>query len=74
MSREYQIGSRSSFDFGEFIFDYTVKYPESYVVKLPIGSPSLISEIAISQKKDIMRVDDIVGIVLGKLKSSHMFF
>ena len=34
----YQIGTRASFDFGEFVFNHLAKHAKSYAVKLLIGS------------------------------------
>lgn len=51
-----------------------MKHAESYVVKLPIGSPSLKFGILLSQKRDILRADDVVGAVAGKLNFTHKLF
>lgn len=60
----YHICTRSSFIFGEFFFDQLVKHAKSYVVKLPIGFPSLIIGILLSQKKDNVCFNGVAGVFL----------
>lgn len=37
----YQIGTRASFDFGEYVFEQTMKQVVSFAIKLPLYFPSL---------------------------------
>lgn len=39
----YQICTKDMFDFGEYVLEQVLKQAESYVVKLHIGVPALIS-------------------------------
>lgn len=70
----YQISIRSSFDFGEFVYEHLFRQAKSFDVKLPIGFPSLVVGILLSQKKGIMCADDVIGKVPSKLTISHKLF
>ena len=70
----FQIGTRSSIDFEEFVFEHLVRHAKSFTAKLPIGFPSLIIGILLSQIKDIMRADDVVGKTPSEVTFSHKLF
>ena len=70
----YQIGTRSSFDFGEFVLDHLAKHAKSFAVKLPIGFPSIITGILLKQNKNILRSTDVAGKRPGVLDFNHKLF
>ena len=70
----YQIGTRSSFDFGNFVLDHLAKHAKSFAVKLPIGFPSLITGIMLKQNKNILRSTNVVEKRPGVLNFSHKLF
>ena len=70
----YKIGTRSSFDFGEFVFDHLEKHAKSFAVKLRIGFPSIITGILLKQNKNILHRTDVAGKRLGVLNVSHKLF
>ncbi|KAH1193209.1 hypothetical protein GmHk_19G054303 [Glycine max] len=56
----YAVGTKSKFNFGNYIFDQTVKHSESFAVKLPIAFPTVLSGIMLSQHPNILNNIDSV--------------
>lgn len=50
----YIVGAKSSFDFGSYVFDQTMKHSTSYAVNMPMAFPSLICGIILSQHQSIL--------------------
>src|ERR1044072_6220952 len=51
----YAIGTKSPMDFGNYVFDLTMKHGDIFAVKLPIAFPCLITELILAQHPDILR-------------------
>ncbi|KAL5134054.1 hypothetical protein HKD37_03G007303 [Glycine soja] len=56
----YAVGTKSKFNFGNYIFDQTVKHSESFAVKLPIAFPTVLCGIMLSQHPNILNYTDSV--------------
>ncbi|KAL5165632.1 hypothetical protein HKD37_18G050731 [Glycine soja] len=56
----YVVGTKSKFNFGNYIFDQTVKHSESFAVKLPIAFPTVLCGIMLSQHPNILNYTDSV--------------
>ncbi|KAL5142192.1 hypothetical protein HKD37_09G025420 [Glycine soja] len=56
----YAVGTQSKFNFGNYIFDQTVKHSESFAVKLPIAFPTVLCGIMLSQHPNILNYTDSV--------------
>ena len=56
----YAVGTRTNFDYGNYIFDQTMKHAESCAIKGPITFPSLLCGIIIDQYPDILVEKDSV--------------
>ena len=56
----YVVGTKSTFNFGNYIYDQTVKHAESYAVKLPIAFPTILCGIMLSQHPNILNNIDSV--------------
>ncbi|KAH1239295.1 hypothetical protein GmHk_08G023766 [Glycine max] len=56
----YAVGTKSKFNFGNYIFDQTVKHSESFAVKLPIAFPTVLCGIMLSQHPNILNNIDSV--------------
>ncbi|KAL2974604.1 hypothetical protein AAZX31_14G113800 [Glycine max] len=56
----YAVGTKSKFNFGNYIFDQTVKHSESFAVKLPIAFPTVLCGIMLSQHPNIINYTDSV--------------
>ncbi|KAH1210447.1 hypothetical protein GmHk_15G044753 [Glycine max] len=56
----YAVGTKSKFNFGNYIFDQTVKHSESFAVKLPIAFPTVLCGIVLSQHPNILNYTDSV--------------
>src|ERR1044072_3701364 len=54
----YAIGTKSPIDFGNYVFDLTMKHGDTFVVKLPVAFPCLITELILAQHPDILRVGE----------------
>ncbi|KAL5156393.1 hypothetical protein HKD37_U058577 [Glycine soja] len=54
------VGTKSKFNFGNYIFDQTVKHSESFAVKLPIAFPTVLCGIMLSQHPNILNYSDSV--------------
>ncbi|KAL5148392.1 hypothetical protein HKD37_13G035434 [Glycine soja] len=54
----YAVGTKSKFNFGNYIFDQTVKHSESFAVKLPIAFPTVLCGIMLSQHPNILNYTD----------------
>lgn len=65
------VGTHAAFDFGEYVFEKFMKNAKSYVVKFPIGFPSLICCILVKQKKDTTTSDYEVVVVPTILDFSY---
>ncbi|XP_050897710.1 uncharacterized protein LOC127104572 [Lathyrus oleraceus] len=52
--------TKSSFDFGSYVFDQTMKHVASYDVKMPITFPSLICGVILSQHPSIFISSDSI--------------
>ncbi|XP_058784622.1 uncharacterized protein LOC131659450 [Vicia villosa] len=57
----YIVGTKINFDLGTYIFEQTIKHAHSFVVKMPIASPTLICAIIFSQHIGIMNNAYIVS-------------
>ncbi|GAA0141464.1 hypothetical protein LIER_02601 [Lithospermum erythrorhizon] len=53
------VGTRASFNLGQFIFDQIVHHAQSHAVLKPIAYPSMICSILEAQKSDILTTKDI---------------
>ncbi|KAL5131479.1 hypothetical protein HKD37_12G034367 [Glycine soja] len=56
----YAVGTKSKFNFGNYIFDQTVKHSESFAVKLPIAFPTVLCGIMLSQHPNMLNHTDSV--------------
>ncbi|KAH1226021.1 hypothetical protein GmHk_11G032782 [Glycine max] len=56
----YVVGTKSKFNFGNYIFDQTIKHSESFAVKLPIAFPTVLCGIMLSQHPNILNNIDSV--------------
>ncbi|KAL5165518.1 hypothetical protein HKD37_18G050635 [Glycine soja] len=56
----YTVGTKSKFNFGNYIFDQTVKHSESFAVKLPIAFPTVLCGIMLSQHPNMLNYTDSV--------------
>ncbi|KAH1228668.1 hypothetical protein GmHk_10G028629 [Glycine max] len=56
----YAVGTKSKFNFGNYIFYQTVKHSESFAVKLPIAFPTVLCGIMLSQHPNILNYTDSV--------------
>ncbi|KAH1205605.1 hypothetical protein GmHk_16G046273 [Glycine max] len=56
----YAVGTKSKFNFGNYIFDQTVKHSECFAVKLPIAFPTVLCGIMLSQHPNILNNIDSV--------------
>ncbi|KAH1205341.1 hypothetical protein GmHk_16G046073 [Glycine max] len=56
----YAVGTKSKFNFGNYIFDQTVKHSESFAVKLPIAFPTVLCGIMLSQHPNMLNYTDSV--------------
>ncbi|KAL5133799.1 hypothetical protein HKD37_03G007074 [Glycine soja] len=66
----YAVGTKSKFNFGNYIFDQTVKHSESFAVKLPIAFPTRESPLSLHYKLfEGTHVPDIVS-TSGKAAAS----
>ncbi|XP_050914699.1 uncharacterized protein LOC127129590 [Lathyrus oleraceus] len=54
----YIVGTKSSFNFGSYVFDQTMEHVASYAVKIPIDFPSLICGVIPSQHPSILISSD----------------
>ena len=54
----YAIGTKSAMDFGNYVFDLTMKHGDTFAVKLPIAFPCLLTELILSQHPDLLRADE----------------
>lgn len=55
----FLIGTKSKLNFGEYVFDQTMKHVDSFVVKLPVTFPCLITGIILNQHPNIVHVEEI---------------
>ncbi|XP_058733043.1 uncharacterized protein LOC131604629 [Vicia villosa] len=56
----YDVGTKTKFDYGTYIFDQTMKHVGSYSVKAPIAFPSIICGIILNQYPNILSENDFV--------------
>ncbi|KAL5180198.1 hypothetical protein HKD37_01G001373 [Glycine soja] len=56
----YAVGTESKFNFGNYIFDQTIKHSESFAVKLPIAFPTVLCGIMLSQHLNLLNNIDSV--------------
>ncbi|XP_057443807.1 uncharacterized protein LOC130735956 [Lotus japonicus] len=57
----FLIGTRGKFDFGNHVFEKTIKHAGYLAVKLPILFPCLLSELIVHQHPDIVRANQPQG-------------
>lgn len=69
-----KIGTKDAFDICEYAFEQVVKYAKSYTIKHPIGFPSLISRILITQKPYIVYAKDEIIFSSSLLNFTHKLF
>jgi hypothetical protein len=55
----YLIGTKRSLNFGEHVFNLTMKHADSFAVKLPIVFPCLITGIILNQHPDILQPEEV---------------
>ncbi|XP_057426338.1 uncharacterized protein LOC130719746 [Lotus japonicus] len=70
----YKIGTMVPVDFGNFVFEQTLKHAETCAVKLPIYFPSLITEIILQQHPKIVRDDEEAMPKGSPITLDHRFF
>ena len=70
----YQIGIRSTFDYGVFVFNQLVCHVASYAIKLPISLPRLFSNILLSQYPTILGPKDAPGLYPTVLNLNFKLF
>ncbi|KAL5127626.1 hypothetical protein HKD37_14G040010 [Glycine soja] len=56
----FAVGTKSKFNFGNYIFDQTIKHSESFAVKLPIAFPTVLCGIMLSQHLNMLNYTDSV--------------
>ncbi|XP_058761700.1 uncharacterized protein LOC131635104 [Vicia villosa] len=56
----YAVGTKAKFDYGTYIFDQTMKHAGNFSVKGPIGFPSLLCGIILTQYPNILNEHDVV--------------
>ncbi|KAH1193596.1 hypothetical protein GmHk_19G054608 [Glycine max] len=56
----YAVGTKSKFNFGNYIFDQTIKHSESFAVKIPIAFPTVLCGIMLSQHPNILNYTESV--------------
>ncbi|XP_058774461.1 uncharacterized protein LOC131648748 [Vicia villosa] len=56
----YDVGTKTKFDYGTYIFDQTMKHAGIYSVKGPIAFPSIICGIIVNQYPNILSENDVV--------------
>src|ERR1044072_410867 len=54
----YAIGTKSPMDFGNYVFDLTMKHGDTFAVKLPVAFPCLLTELILAQHPDILRAGE----------------
>lgn len=70
----FQIGSKEKLNFGEYIFEKTMKYAKSFVVKLPITFPYLLTRIILNQHPKIMHLEEALSKKEGSLTLDYRLF
>lgn len=55
----FLIGTKSNLNFGDYVFDQTMKHVDSFVFKPPIDFPCLLTGIILSQYPMIIRPQEI---------------
>lgn len=50
----FQFGTKSKLNFREYVFDQTMKHADSFVVKLPIDFPCLISGLILKKYHEVL--------------------
>lgn len=61
-------------NFGEYVFDQTMKHVDSFVVKLPIAFPCLISGIIFNQHPNIVNTTETPNKKAGPLTLNYRLF
>lgn len=56
----FAVGTQLNFNFGNYIFEQTIKHAESFAVKLPIAFPTVLCGIMLSQHPNILNNLDSV--------------
>lgn len=54
----YQIGTRSTFNFGVFVFNHLLRHVDSFAIKLPICFPCLLSGFLIAQCPSVLGLSE----------------
>ncbi|XP_057418471.1 uncharacterized protein LOC130712669 [Lotus japonicus] len=57
----FLVGTGAKLDFGTHVFEQTIKHAESFVVKLLILFPCLLTEMILQQHPNILRADEPQG-------------
>ncbi|KAL5191488.1 hypothetical protein HKD37_04G010762 [Glycine soja] len=70
----YAVGTKSKFNFGNYIFDQTVKHSESFAVKLPIAFPTVLCGIMLSQHPNMLNYTDSVMLRESPLSLHYKLF
>lgn len=70
----YILGTKSSFNFGSYVFDQTMKHAASFVVKMPMAFPSLIGGVILTQHSSILISSDSICKINPPLLLHYMMF
>ncbi|XP_057447913.1 uncharacterized protein LOC130739593 [Lotus japonicus] len=70
----YLIGKGGEFDFGNLVYEQTLKHASSFAVKLPILFPCLLSGLILHQHSTILRADKPLGKKPQPLKFNYRMF
>ncbi|XP_057443264.1 uncharacterized protein LOC130735203 [Lotus japonicus] len=70
----FLVGTGAKLDFGNYVFEYTIKLADSFVVKLPIMFLFLLTELILQQHSDIVRADKPQGKKPLPLKFDYCLF
>ncbi|XP_058774466.1 uncharacterized protein LOC131648753 [Vicia villosa] len=55
----YDVGTKTMFDYGTYIFYQTVKHAATNAIKMPVAFPSMICGIILNQYPGILSSDDV---------------
>lgn len=55
----YQIETKYTLNFGEYVFNQTMKHADSYIVKLQITFPCLITRIILKQHPQVFHAEEM---------------
>lgn len=70
----FLIGTGAKVDFGQHVFEQTIKHVGSFVVKLPIMFPYLLIELILQQNPGILKDDELQGKKVLPLNFDYRMF